>query len=91
MKLTETQLKEQIKDFLAIKGIFSFPIVQGLGSYRGAPDRVAFYRGSVYFLEIKLPSGKMSEHQLAFQEQCRLAGVSYFVIHSLEELEEVLR
>ena len=91
IKVSESMLKSQVKDYLAIRGIFSFPLIQGLGSYRGAPDRVFFYKGIVHFLEIKLPHGRMSEYQLAFQEQCRLAGVPYHVVHSIEELEDVLK
>ena len=87
---TETQLKAQIKEYLALRGIYNFPITQGLGSYRGAPDRVMHFRGAVHYLEIKLPAGKMSPYQLAFQEQCRQDKVSYHVIKSLDDLMEIL-
>ncbi len=90
LRITETQLKGQIKDYLAYRGIYSFPITQGLGSYRGAPDRVIHYQGQVHYLEIKLPSGKMSDYQTAFQEQCRADNIHYHVIHSIEELEIIL-
>jgi len=89
-KQTETELKGQIKDYLNIRGIFSFPITQGLGSYRGAPDRVMHFHNEVHYLEIKKPTGKMSPYQLAFQEQCIQDGVKYHIIKSLEDLMEVI-
>jgi len=90
-KMKESDLKSQIKDYLARLGIFSFPITQGLGSYRGAPDRIMFYDGKAYFLEIKLPDGRMSEHQLAFQIQCGLDGIPYRMVRSIEDLEAILK
>jgi len=91
IKVSESMLKSQVKDYLAYHGIYSFPITQGLGSYRGAPDRIMHYQDRVHYLEIKLPKGKMSDYQLAFQEQCRLDSIPYYVIKSVEDLEEVLK
>lgn len=90
IRMTETDLKSQIKDYLAIRGIFSFPITQGLGSYRGAPDRIMHLNSEVVYLEIKLPKGKMSEWQSAFQEQCKSDGIDYQVIKSLEDLQSII-
>ena len=90
LKMTETQLKGQIKDYLSYCGVYSFPVTQGLGSYRGAPDRIMHYRGIVHYLEIKLPKGRMSDWQIAFQEQCKDDGIPYHVIRSIEDLEVVL-
>lgn len=87
MKQTETDLKHQLKDYLALKGIFSWPVTQGIASYKGAPDRVMHLNGKVVYLEIKLPKGKMSENQLDFQAQCEDDNISYVVIRSLEDLQ----
>ena len=91
LKITESMIKSQIKDLLALKGIFSFPVTQGLGSYRGIPDRCMHYRGKVVFLEIKTPAGKLSEHQEAFWRQCLDDKVAYWVIRSIEDLESHLQ
>jgi len=88
--MNETHLKSTIKDYLGYMGIFSFPIVQGLGSYRGAPDRVMHFKGKAHYLEIKLPTGKMSEYQLAFQEVCKQDRVPYHVIKSLEDIQAIV-
>ncbi len=90
IKITETMLKSQIKDYLAIKHIYSFPITQGLGSFRGAPDRIMHLNSEVIYLEIKLPSGKMSDWQLAFQRQCEVDGIDYRVIRSVEDLQSIV-
>jgi len=83
----ETDIKNTIKEYLAIRGIFSFPLTQGLGSFRGAPDRIIHLNGRVVYLEIKTPTGKLSAYQEAFCEQCRADGIDYWVVRSSEELE----
>lgn len=89
-KMTETALKGQIKDYLALKGIFSFPLTQGLGSYRGAPDRIMHLNKKVVYLEIKLPNGKVSDYQYAFLNQCLVDSIDYWVIRSIEDLEKLM-
>jgi len=93
---SEAEIKRQVKDFLAIKGIFNFPLTQGMASYRGLPDRVMHLkdkdgsRARVVYLEIKREGGKLSEHQLAFKEQCLRDGIDYFVVQKLEDLLEII-
>ena len=89
-KVLESHIKEQVKDYLAFKGIFNFPITQGLGSYRGAPDRVLHLNGRVVYLEIKTPTGKLSEYQERFEDQCYDDGISYWLIRSIEDLERLM-
>jgi len=89
-RYTETDLKALIKEYLDLRGIFHFPLTQGLGSYRGLPDRVMHYEGRVHYLEIKKPNGVLSAYQQAFQEQCQGDGISYHVIKSLADLAEIL-
>ena len=89
LKLSETDIKQQVKDLLVLKHIFSFHITQGLGCFPGLPDRVMHFQGRVIYLEIKRPGGKMSKYQLAFKEQCISDGISYWCVSSIEELEEL--
>ena len=86
MNLKESDMKAQIKDYLAIKGIYNFPLVQGMGSHRGSPDRIMHYQSEVHYLEIKTEQGKMSDYQIAFQEQCKEDGIPYLIIRTIEEL-----
>lgn len=85
-KQNETSLKSVVKDYLKLKGITCYPIMQGLGSYPGLPDMQMHFEGKIIHLEMKTPTGKLSERQLAFQEQCALDNVPYFVIRSLEDI-----
>ena len=86
----ETQLKSQVKDYLKIKGIFCYHLLQGVGSFRGLPDMVMHYEGDVHYLELKAPKGKLSPYQVRFQEQCQWDEVSYHVIRKVEDLMEVV-
>lgn len=86
----EGDLKLVVKDFLAIKGIYSYALLQGLGSVKGLPDRVMHFKKKVHYLEIKGVKGKLSEYQLAFQAQCKVDKIHYWVIRSLEELQAVV-
>ncbi len=36
----ETALKQQVREYLDLHGVFSFPLTAGLGSFKGVPDRV---------------------------------------------------
>ena len=81
----ETDIKSAVKDYLAIKGIFSWHILQGLGAFKGAPDRAMHFNGVVY-LEVKKPKGKLSLHQKIFQAQCKDDGIPYLVIRSLDDI-----
>jgi len=86
----ETDLKLAVKQYLDIKGIFNFPLLQGLGSYKGLPDRVAHINGKVVYLEIKKLKGKLSPHQDVFWTQCLDDDIDYKVIRSLDDLIDLL-
>ena len=87
MKLNETHIKSQIKDYLAIKNIFNYPVLQGMGAYKGIPDRILHYRGRVIYLEVKTQTGKLSPAQEEFCWQCANDGIDYWVVRSIEDLE----
>ncbi len=90
IKLTENDIKNQVKDYLNIKNCFNFPIRQSLGSYRGIPDRIAIKDGRVLFLEIKKPGGKQSKNQIEFQKRVEEAGGEYYVIRSINDIMKIL-
>ncbi|MBA7569206.1 VRR-NUC domain-containing protein [Candidatus Atribacteria bacterium 1244-E10-H5-B2] len=89
-KISENDIKHQVKSYLNIKGWFNFHILQGLGAFRGIPDMIAVKAGRVIFLEIKKPGGKLSEHQQRFKETMGGAGGEYYVVRSLEEIIKIL-
>ena len=82
----ETQLKSQIKDYLDLKGVFHFPIMQGLGAKPGLPDRVAVVDGKFYGIEVKAKNGRLSEHQIAFRDRLTEAGGTYIEARSLDQI-----
>ena len=86
----ETSLKSAVKDLLAIKGIFSFPIHQSLGSYPGLPDRVMHRNGRVEYIEVKREKGKLSSAQVVFQEQCHADGIPYHVVRNVDDIIRIV-
>lgn len=84
--LSETDIKHQVIDYLRAKGIFNFGLLQGVGSFKGLPDRVMHYGGKVYYLEIKRPKGILSDHQREFRDQCARDFIDYVVIRSYDEV-----
>jgi len=86
IKLTETGIKYQIREYLSWTGWFAFPILQSLGSYRGICDIIAIKKGKVFFIEVKTKKGKQSEYQKDFQKKIESHGGNYILVHSLDEL-----
>ena len=87
-KPNETAIKQQIKDYLNIKGWFNFHILQGMGAYKGIPDRIAIKDNRVVFIEIKRPGGKQSEWQIRFQQDIEAKGGEYILATGIEDLIE---
>lgn len=91
MKQTpENIIKKQVKDYLYWRGWFSFHVMQGLGAYRGIPDRIAIKGGRVLFIEIKSPTGKLSDDQKRFKKTVELQGGHYIVARSCDDIEKYL-
>lgn len=86
----ETAVKQEIKDWLNIKGWFNFHILQQLGSYPGSPDRIAVKDGIVLFIEVKSEKGKMSEKQQIFMGDIIEHGGHYIVARGYEDIEDYL-
>ena len=82
----ETDIKHAVKEYLDIMGIFSYPILQGIGAYKGLPDRVMHFNRRTVYLEIKKPKGKLSPHQELFKMRCEDDCITYLVIRSLDDI-----
>jgi len=95
---TETQIKKAIKQFLDLRGVWHFPVLQGLGCYKGMPDMFAVRSGVetgllfpvVYAIEVKTEKGNLSEHQERFMEMWELRGLPYLVARSIEDVAEAM-
>ena len=90
IKITENDVKRQVKDYLTIKGYFHFHILQGMGAYKGIPDIIAIKNNRVLFLEIKRPGGKQSEHQRQFQIFIEGHGGEYYIVKCLDDLIKII-
>lgn len=86
----ETALKSQIKDYLDLKGVFHFPVLQGLGAVKGIPDRIVVKDGRFYGIEVKAPNGRMSPYQQTFKDRLEEAGGVYIEARSLEDVMKIL-
>ena len=90
-KISENDVKLQVKQCLSVMGWFSFPLTAGMGSYKGSPDRIAVKNGRVLFLEIKKPVGwKHSDPQKQFQKDINDYGGEYYLIRELEDLIKII-
>ena len=90
--ITENDIKNQVKDYLNLKGWFHFPLTAGMGSYKGSPDRIAIKDGRVLFLEIKKPIGwKHGDPQKQFQKDIKEHQGEYYLITCLEDLIEAIK
>jgi len=91
IKITENDVKKQVKQYLSLKGYFHFHILQGLGAYKGIPDIIAIKNNRVLFLEIKKPVGwKHSDPQKQFQKDIREHNGEYYLIRNLDELIKII-
>jgi hypothetical protein len=91
-KISENEIKHQVKQYLDLKGWFNFHLLAGMGCYPGLPDRIAIKNGRTLFLEIKKPIGGIHrDNQKIFQENIERAGEEYFLIRNLEDLIEGLK
>jgi len=87
----ESLVKQEIKNYLDLYNWFHFHIRQGLGSYPGAPDRIAMKNGIVLFIEVKSAKGRLSESQQDFMAHIVNHGGHYIIARGYEEIESYLK
>ena len=86
IKIKESEVKLMVRKYLTIKNWFFFPIVQSIGSFKGAPDIIACKNGQVLFIEVKTPRGRQSEHQKEFQKNIEAQKCKYLLVRDLDDL-----
>ena len=86
----ETAVKKEIKDWLNIKGWFNFPILQGLGSYKGIADKITIKNGIVLFVEAKSETGKLTPDEENFRNDIISNGGHYVIARGYEDIEDYL-
>jgi Holliday junction resolvase len=90
--LTEKQLENKIKRFLADQGAYYFKHFGCKFSKAGVPDIVGCLNGRFVGIEVKREDGKVSEIQKINLEQIRKAGGIALVVRpsGFEEFKEKL-
>lgn len=88
-KMTETDILKAIRDFLRLNGWMVIRNHQSLGSQRGIPDLTAIRGGQVVWIEVKTPSGRLSEHQERFLAELEDHGGWYIVARGVEDVEHL--
>lgn len=59
--------------------------------FRGFPDLCCFYKQNFFFIEVKSENGKLSEHQLRFQELCKQVAIPYIVARSVDDVVKIVQ
>lgn len=57
---------------------------------KGVPDRILMLDGYTIPVEVKSPTGKLSEHQVRMHKKMFLAGITVEVISSKERVDELI-
>lgn len=58
-------------------------------SRRGVPDIIVIRKGTVIFLEVKRPGGKLSPDQEDFKDDCIRESVQYHVVTSIDDVAKI--
>lgn len=83
----ETLLTRSIRQSLELCGWMVKKMHQGLGSDPGIPDLWILKDGESWWIEVKMPGRKLSEHQEQFGEDVFSHGGKFAVISSVEMLK----
>jgi len=86
----ETAIKKEIKQYLSLHQWFQFPILQGLGAYKGICDIISIKNGIVLFIEVKSKNGKLSQNQIEFGHNIKENFGHYIVARCFEDVEKYI-
>jgi len=89
MKITESDIQRQIKEYLQWHGWFVVKIHQSLGSYKGIADLYALKDGQHVWIEVKTARGKQSYYQKRFQQDIEKHGGTYILARSVSDVEHL--
>jgi len=87
----ETAIKKEIRDWLRLNGWFVYPILQGLGAYKGINDLTACKDKVVLFIEVKTKKGKLSPYQKDFKNDIESHDCNYVLARCYEDVENYLQ
>ena len=89
--VTEGEILNAIRDVLRAHGWFVIRHQQGLGSMKGIPDLSAESpTGDHWWIEVKKPSGKLSDDQGTFRDEVLSRHGRWMVAKSVEDIEPLI-
>jgi Holliday junction resolvase len=83
--MKESEIQKRIKERLERNGYWVTKLIQT--TTNGIPDIMAIKNGNVIFLEVKTPSGSVSELQKFRLDQLNTFGVFAAVVRSVEDID----
>jgi len=63
---------------------------KSMGQMAGWPDLEVFTSGRFFMLEVKAEDGRLSPAQQAIRDRFDAMNIAYFVVRSIQDVEEVL-
>jgi len=95
--MSEADIQHAILDYLTLKRHFAWRNNSGAfktdrGRFMrfgtpGSPDIFCLSKGLLYGIEVKSPTGKLSDHQQAFKREMEAAGGVYLLARSLDDVQ----
>lgn len=86
----ETEIQNSVRNELRKDGWFVIRHQQGLGAHKGFADLTAIKEGKTIYVEIKTPTGRLSEWQKQFQHDIEAHGAQYIVCRSVDDIRPYL-
>lgn len=91
----EGQIKKAIQDYLRAIGVFHWINQAGKVPGRtlakkGVADLLGIYKGKLLAIEVKAPTGKVSDEQMEFIYSVRTHGGIAFVARSVDDVKKHL-
>ena len=86
----ESLILRAVRGHLERGGWYVVRIQQGLGCVKGIADLVAMKDGRTCWIEIKTPSGRQSDYQVAFERAIVAHGGQYRVVRSVDDVADLL-
>lgn len=87
--MTESQIENHLVEYAQSKGCMVEKLVM-LGK-RGWPDRTIIGpRGTVGFIEVKRPGGRLSAQQIKVMQELTLRGAFACTLDSVKEAEQIV-
>ena len=91
LSIKEADITKQIRDYLNYKHIFHWKQWQGpMSQPKGVSDIIGCINGKFFSIEVKVPGGLPTNHQINFMEAIRAAGGIAFVAYGIEEVQKNL-